>query len=162
MLNLTISHVIHLPREERYALHDGRTIVTEGVSVPVWLIDGTTSEPAREVFCRYILRNTKEERPIQILDDGYDITIPYREGQRHVLNDEDWLELSMKNPDALFNYYARRVTEVSSKNLLDPEDGGGKCLMFREQNKVEIKKREVNVVHYIKIDDMEELLSSIY
>jgi hypothetical protein len=163
MLNLTINHNIHLTHEQRYALFNGNTVFTIGVSLPVWLKDGLTSEPAREVFCRYILKNTKKESPINILEDGYEITIPYRKPKAaKLISDGDWLKLSMKNPDALQHYYAQRVAEVSCKNLLDPIDGGGKCMIYREHNKIEYNKEELNVVHYVKIADIEELLESLY
>jgi hypothetical protein len=68
----------------------------------------------------------------------------------------------MSNPDALYGYYSKCTGEVSCHNLLDPIDGGGKCLVYREQNKITHNKKPLNVVHYIQIEDIEELLNSIF
>ena len=162
MLNLTISHIIYLTKKERYTLYNGVSIETVGLSVPIWCKDGNTSEPGKEIFCKYVICNPRTECPIKILKDGYEITLPYRLGKKEKLSDEKWLDLSMNNPDALHQYYSQAVSEVSSKNLLDPEHGGGRCLVYREHNKITIGKEPSNVVHYVKIDDMDELLESIY
>ena len=58
MITLATSHNIYLTHEDRYALVKGQTVESVGVSVPVWFIKGTTSEPAVEVFCKYVLTNT--------------------------------------------------------------------------------------------------------
>jgi hypothetical protein len=164
MLSLTINHNIHITREQRYSLYEGETIETIGVSLPVWLSEEITSEPAKEIFCKYTLRNIKDdEKPIQILEEGYEITLPYRTGKnKKILSDSEWLNLSMNRPDSLFKYYSKRVNDVSCANLLDPEDGGGKCLIYREHNKFQIDNRMLNIVHYVKIGEMEELLDTIY
>ena len=161
MLNLTINHNVHLTRNQRYGLFDGESVETIGIAVPIWINEGKTSEPGREVFCRYILHNTKEETPVKFLENGFEITIPYRPAKdNRQLSDRDWLDLSMKNPDALKNYYAQRVMEVSARNLLDMPDGGSQCLIYREHDK--IQKNDMNVVHYVKIEDMDVLLKSLY
>jgi hypothetical protein len=164
MLSLTINHNIHITREQRYLLYNGHTVETVGISIPVWLTDEFTSEPAKEIFCKYTLKNDKDgDKPIQINKDGYEITLPYRTGKTvRKLSDRDWLKLSMKKPEVLNKYYSQQLQERSCSDLLDLEDGGGKCLIYREQDKFIISKKTFNVMHYIKIDDMQELLNSIY
>lgn len=160
-LSLTIHHNIHLTRAERYALHEGREIVTVGVSVPVWFIDKVTTEPAKEVFCRYRLKNPKEELPIQILDDGYEISVPFREGTRLALSDEEWRYLNLHQPDKLEAMYRSEVQEVSSRNLLDPADGGCVSLIYREHNKLLRPDQTVNIIHCVAIQDLSVLTESL-
>lgn len=162
MLRLTIHHNIHLNREQRYALHKGEDISVVGVSIPIWFIKKGTSEPANEIFCNYYLKNPKKEIPIKILDDGYEITLPYREGKTLPITDEDWRKMNLKNPDVLDDMYLKTVREVSSKNLLDVEDGGSDgFLNYRELNKVIIKEKELNIMHHITINKIENLLESM-
>ena len=62
MLSIAIHHNIWLTRDQRYAIHDGAEIVVVGVSIPVWVHNNkVTSEPAKEVFCKYYLKNPKQD-----------------------------------------------------------------------------------------------------
>ena len=161
MLRLTIHHNIHLTREQRYALHNGEDVSVVGVSIPIWFIKKGTSEPANEIFCRYYLKNPKKETPIKILDDGYEISLPYREGKTISINEDEWRDLNMKNPSKLEDMYVKTVKEVSSKNILDIEDGGSAFLNYRELNKVMIKNKELNIMHHITINKIENLIDSL-
>lgn len=161
MLTLAIYHGIHLNRNERYALHNGHDIATTGISVPVWFKGKMTSEPAKEVFCRYILRNPRKDFPIQILQDGYEISLPYREGYAPTISDDEWRKLNAEQPEKLDLYYSRFIPEVSSRNLLDVADGGVGSLAYREQNKVKKEKYEVTIIHYICFDSVEKLIQDI-
>jgi hypothetical protein len=56
MLTLTVSHNIFLTKKQRYELSVVEsTLEVIGISFPVWFYKGKTSEPAKEVFCKYIL-----------------------------------------------------------------------------------------------------------
>lgn len=162
MLNLTISHYIYLTREERYALHDGQSVTTTGVSIPVWSKGQNTSEPAKEVFCKYTLKNSKEEKPIKVMENGYEIVIPYRPAERKAkeLSDEEWREFNRKDPAALMKYESQNRPEVSTRNLLDLPDGAGH-LSYREHNKIHRDDREFNILHFVRIEKMESLLESL-
>ena len=166
MLNLTIQHFIYLTREQRYDLHEGAELIVHGVSVPVWFLNTNTSEPAREIFCRYYLKNTKEDHPIQILPDGYGIQIPYREGgmllneQGQPISNDEWRELNFHNPEKLDELYKKQIMEVSAENLLDPPHGG-KHLFYREHNKVQQDGSQLNIVHYVNMNDIEKLCESL-
>lgn len=161
MLSLTIHHNIHLTRDERYSLHNGVEIIVVGVSVPVWFAGKTTSEPAKEVFCRYFLRNPKKEMPIQILEDGYEISMPYREGTVLAISDEDWHIMNRDDPAKLEAMYKMQISEISSNNLLDVKDGGCGGLCYREHNKIKSGDGFLNIMHYICIEPIEHLTNSL-
>lgn len=150
MLSLAIHHNIRLNADQRMSLHEGNDVDTIGVSVPVWFMDGVTTEPGRELFCKYRLRNPKSELPIRICEDGYEIFLPYREGSRPPISDEEWRRLSRDRPDLLDEYYDKWVPEVSSRNLLDPPHGGG-SLAYRESNKVKRGDHTITIMHFVCI-----------
>lgn len=159
MLNLTISHYVYLTRDQRYSLHEGSEIYVTGTSVPVWYVNKITSEPAKEVFCKYHLINNHKDVPVQILEDGYLIHLPMRpaKNNRPELTEEEWRTLSKENPARLQMYYQGKTCEVSSKCLLDVKDGGSKYLHYREHNKTKNEGEVINMMHYIIIQDMEDL-----
>jgi len=162
VLNLTIQHLIYLTREQRYALHEGIEIVTTGVSVPVWFVGKVTSEPAREVFCHYYIKNTRIDHPVKVKKDGYEIILPHREGKGLTITDEEWRILQVQNPNKLERMYQQCLPEVSSKNLLDLQDGGnGGHLYYREHNKIQEEDQTLNMMHYVQIGPMEELMESL-
>lgn len=161
ILNLNIQHNIHLTREQRYQLHDGVDVEVVGVSIPVWIINNVTSEPVTEVFCKYYLKNPKLEIPIKILKDGYEITIPYRQGKKLEISDEEWRDLSFKNPDKLHEMYASLPKEVSTKNLLDLIEGGSEFMNYKELNKIMINDKTINVMHFVTISTIEKLNISL-
>lgn len=161
MLNLSIQHLVYLDRNQRYALHDGIELVVTGVSVPVWFSGKLSSEPACEVFCRYILKNTQIDSPIKILDTGYEITLPYRQAKNLDISDDDWRVLSRDNPDKLERFYQQTTSEVSSKNLLDMCDGGSGSMAFREQDKAQQGDQILNIIHFVTIGRLENLIESI-
>lgn len=157
MLQLIIHHNVCLSRHQRYALHAGEDIKIVGVSVPVWQHDKLTSEPAKEVFCNYYLKNPKTEVPAKILEDGYEISIPYREGIGLNITNEEWFELLKHNPNKLDAMYQQTIQEISSKNLLDLKDGGCGFLNYRESNKIKREKDYLSIVHYVCLSSLEEL-----
>jgi hypothetical protein len=124
MLSLAIHHVIHLNKEQRYALHAGQPIEVVGYCIPVWVTETrTTNEPAKEVFCKYRLKNTcSTESPIQILHDGFEIDLPNRPGTVPPLTDEDWRRLNREDPAKLESLYRKCQKQASSLNLLDVAD----------------------------------------
>lgn len=161
MLSLTIHHNIYLTKEQRYALHNQEEVLAIGVSIPVWYINKATTEPAKEVFCKYILKNPKTEIPIVILEDGYEISIPYREGTKLDISDDEWRRLLREDPDQLENLYRNMIQEVSSRNLLDLKDGGSEHLSYRELNKIKKGEKLLNIMHFVNIDKMEKLTNSL-
>ena len=72
-------------KEQRYELHEGQELQVTGISVPVWYVNKITSEPAKEVFCNYYLKNTHEDIPIKILEDGYEIYLPMKKSKSSII-----------------------------------------------------------------------------
>ena len=158
MLSIAVHHNIWLTRDQRYALHEGIELVVVGVSIPVWVHNNrVTSEPAKEVFCKYYLKNPKYDDPIQIVKDGYEITMPNRVGAVPNLSDEEWRYLNANDPVKLDAYYEKCPRAANSKNLLDIKDGGSKYLSFREHNKIKSNDEFVNFIHFVNVADIEEL-----
>lgn len=154
MLALTIHHNIRLTHDERYKLHDGEDIEVVGVSVPVWFLNKATSEPAKELFCKYYLKNPKQEMPIRILEDGYEITLPNRPAKTpRTITNEQWRNLTLEQRD---EYYDRCVPEVSSRNLLDLPEGNG-SLTYREQNQIKQNGEMMSIMHYVCIASIEKM-----
>lgn len=147
MLTLIVSHYIYLNRDERYTLFNGNTVETVGVSVPVWFEKGSTSEPAREIFCKYKITNIKNHKIIKVLKDGYEINLPQSTTLINKLattNDSKQLE----NLKKIFSNFDR------SLKLLDAEDGGAEWLEFKQYDKMKFKKKNVEVVHSVEIKDI--------
>lgn len=162
MLSMAIHHNLWLNRDQRYAVHNGIEIVIIGISVPVWVTDNkTTSEPAKEVFCKYYIKNPKIDIPIQIVDDGYEISLPNRQGTVPNLTDDEWRHLNFNQPSKLDFYYHNCSRAACSQNLLDLKDGGSKCLSFREHNKIKKDNEFINFIHFVNIADMDELTNSL-
>ena len=156
MLTLTIQHNIYLTKNDRYALHEGESIDTIGVSIPVWHQGNKTSEPAKEIFCNYYLRNPKKEIPIKVLEDGYLLNIPHRIPNRiqREVEDAEWLQMTQEQREA---YYTSRPKEMSSASLLDIKDGGSESLMYKETNTVKTNGKFMKISHYINIYDIKYL-----
>jgi hypothetical protein len=161
MPSLNIHHNIHLTREQCYLLNEGTDIVVVGVSVPVWVSNKLTSEPAKEVFCKYYIKNPKQEIPIKIFSDGYEITMPYREGQTLEISDEEWRDLNLNNPEKLQQMYSSLLPEVSAKNLLDVKDMGCEFLSYRELNEVPTDNKTISIMHHVTISRIENLIESL-
>lgn len=160
MLNLSINHNIFLTRDQRYALHGGIDLVVVGFAVPVWFTNKTTSEPAKEVFCKYYLKNNKRDLPLKVLKNGFEIHLPFREGQKPEITDEQWRLLN-NDPLKLEEYYKSCISETSSKCLLDVKDGGSKHLFYREHNKIQKNEESFIMINYVCMEDMEELNNSL-
>ena len=146
MTTLIVSHHIYLTRDERYSLHNGKSIEVVGVSIPVWFSRGNTSEPAQEVFCKYKLTNDIIDKILNPIQDGYSINLPQKiellDGEKETL---DNLEIELPN----------------SKNLLDLKDGGIEKIEFSQNDKIQQNGREFKVIHFVEIKPIEVLLETI-
>jgi len=120
-----------------------------------------TSEPAKEVFCKYYLKNLKQEVPIAVRDDGYEIMVPYRPGSPLQISDEEWRKLNMEAPEKLEELYKNAVQEVSTRNLLDLEDGGCGSMVYREHSKVQQNDKLLNIIHFVQITAVEVLQDTL-
>lgn len=136
MSSLMISHNIFLNKKQRYALHAGETIEVFGVSVPVWIEAKYNSEPAEEIFCKYILTNQDKSTPIYQTEEGYEINLP-----------------QISEPG---------TENLTSEALLDVSDGGaGGSLEFREHSKIHLKSETLDVYHFVEIKTEETLLRTL-
>lgn len=147
MSTLTVSHYIYLSKEQRYHLHQGKNIETVGICIPVWFQKGNTSEPAQEVFCKYIISNDKKGTLVSYTDTGYQINMP-----SVVISDGD-IDESVKK--------AVQMKLGTSDRLLDQEDGGVEWCEFRFYQKINIDKKEYYNIHFVEIKPIEILQDTI-
>ena len=155
MLHLTISHLIFLTREQRYALINQETISVIGVNVPVWVNGSKTSEPAVEVFCRYELQN--QPTVVQLLQtvDGYLINLPQKkDAEAPPVSDDMWRAMPIEEQEA---WYKRYRQNHSASNLRDIKEGGSQFLQFHY---ISLTK-ELKIVHNVEIKTMETLIESL-
>lgn len=156
---LTISHYLYLTKAERYAWHEGLPVEVVGVSIPVWFCKGVSSEPAVEVFAKYHLLQSTENIFIKHVEDGYDVIVPPKPQQEFVpLPDDMWKSLSHEDQE---KWYEANEPTPSLRMLLDIKDGGSKYLAFRQYSKVRKNKKVLNVVHFMEIKDMEDLMQTL-
>lgn len=156
---LSVSHHIYLTREQRYSLNDGEDIQVIGISVPVWFHNGTTSEPADEVFCLYSISNDKETEPlISTNEKGYYINLPNSEFKPPSMSNDKWRAMSIIERE---RWYEGHQDSITSKNLLDYQDGGGKYMGWRHDNKIYKNKKALSIKNWIEIKDIEFLEKSL-
>lgn len=135
MLTLTVSHNLFLTRQQRYELcQTDVAMEVVGVSVPVWFLGGRTSEPAREVFAKYILSITDNSTAIKRHSEGYIINLPK----------------TLSNVE-------RSVAQL----LMDPEDGGQSMIQYKEYSNGRYKKNAYRAIHTVEIYDMSVLEDSL-
>ncbi len=134
-LTLTVSHNIFLDRTQRYDLFDNKEIEVIGVSVPVWLHKGKTSEPGHEVFCKYKLIPTKFTLLVKHNSVGYDIYLPH---ETHNTKDD-------------------KINPLTLKNILDVQDGGVSWLAFRQVGKAKKNKTNISIINFVEIKNTDEL-----
>ena len=168
LVTLSIVHNIFLTRDQRYSLNQGNRLLITGVSLPVWFFKGDTSEPAEEVFCKYILLNQKD-KPTSITETkrGYKINLPQvpESYQLPSLTNDEWRLMSEKQKS---DWYTKTRKPIGGWKLLDYVDGGSKGLHFKISENKNLSKKtgndlleKTNVVHLIIIRDYDELESSL-
>ena len=135
MLTLNVSHNIFLTKKQRYELSvvDSK-IEAIGVSVPVWFFKGKTSEPAREVFCKYILSINDSKNAIKKFNEGYIVNLPK---------------------------YLDKISTPIFDVLKDEKDNGKEMIQYKEYSSSKIKSLKYNVIHVVEIYDESFLLDSL-
>lgn len=159
-MTLAISHRIALTREQRYNLASGKTVDVTGVSVPVWYIRGRTTEPAKEVFCNYILHNKDQDVSIHFLTNGYEMNIPQLPKDFVMpaeITPQEWLNLELEEQEAVME---ERYVPENGRYLLDIVDGGSKRLAFSRLGNVRIKGIPTTIYHTVFITDVEDFKAS--
>lgn len=132
---LTISHYIYLNKEDRYKLFNKQSIESVGICVPVWFHRGSTSEPAKEFFCKYNITNTKGVSTVEPQAEGFNLNLPQK--------------------------FINTKNSLQSSRLLDVEDGGCEELIFRRNNKMFYKGITFNAIHFVEVKPLEILLQTI-
>jgi len=158
---LSISHHIYLTREERYRLHHREIVQTTGVNIPVWFHQGDTSEPAIEVFCSYHLENNPDiDSIIERTEDGYYINLPQKPlgWKRPELALDYWRQLTTSQQEEWYENY--RVP-INSEFLLDPVQGGGRCMSWSQNYELEKESKILSIKNIIEIKETERLLDSL-
>lgn len=128
---LAVSHYIYLTRDQRYHLADGLTVEVVGVSVPVWFKSGSTSEPAKEVFCKYVLSSDTEFYGVSAFNEGY--------------------KINLRNLDR----------SVSLNMLLDIKDRGIEEFIAKGYGKVIIEGKTFSAFHCLEIKPIELLTDTL-
>jgi hypothetical protein len=159
-MNITLSvvHQIFLNKEERYKLVKKHLVETIGVSIPIWSSNTFTTEPAEEIFCKYILMNDDNPTNIERFAEGYLINVPGKMKLPRYPSDEKWRAMSRQDQE---DWYDKHDVPITIKHLLDIKDGGSEYLRFQLHNIMQYKEHLINVFHYIEIKDMELLKDSL-
>lgn len=139
MLTLTISHFIYLTKEQRLNLTKKIPIETTGISVPVWFKMGSTSEPAKEVFCRYVITNDEKETLVEKTNDGFSINLPQK------------LFIKYNPTENLFS----AVLQSNNLNDLPNDDSGVLEFVYQKEDK------EKTIINFVEIKDIKKLTDSL-
>lgn len=160
MIILVISHNIFLSIKERYQLVYGRAIDAIGVSLPVWLTEQSTSEPAEEVFCRYHLEANPSLAEVGTIPGGYRIDLPnYHEIARPDVSLEEWRKMSKATQDEWYHKFRRPPTVNNLKKISDGGSGG--FLRFEVKDEMVYRNEKITVVHNVEIKTNEMLEESL-
>jgi hypothetical protein len=165
-LALFVTHNLFLTKEQIENIVSGQPVETTGISVPVWVNakTGKTTEPATEIFCAYLLHNSKEkDRQIDIIPKkGYEIYLP---------RCESW------NPPPDINFEELATFSESERQLFlierdkwwfnnpkppSVEDLKNGYLRFEiKKTKQKIQKKEYSEQHIIEIAEWKRLEDSL-
>ncbi len=159
MVTLTISHNIFLSKQQRYSWYSGEEFEVIGTSTPVWFNQGKTSEPGQEVFTKYKLEMSDDHAFIKNTRNGYILTAaPEPIKPNYTLTDDQWNKLS---PEERQQWVLENEGKVYIKNLLDIKDGGSAWMAFRQLNKIRRNKKYLNVIHFVEVKTIEDLMQSL-
>ena len=164
-LALFITHNIFLTKEQVNELVLGNKIETSGVSVPVWVNakTGKTTEPASEIFCVYVIHNSKEKnKDINILSKkGYEIFLPQCETWTRP-DDINFEEIALLSSEERQLKMAER-DKWWFNNPRPPcvEDLKNGYVRFEiKKTKQKIQRKEYSAQHIIEIADWQRLQKS--
>ena len=155
-LILAISHNIYINKNQENDLLNRIPIELMGVCVPVWHSGGKSNEPAKEVFCKYYIKNDIIDSPIEALKNGFKINIPQIPDtfkKDKILSDEEWRGLKEKD---LLEWYEKNTFPPNAQDL---KDGGHLC--YVQYDKFLFRKKMADIVHNINIKTEECLVSSL-
>lgn len=156
-VNLVISHNLFLTEAERRSFIGGKEVQTVGVSVPVWSVNGISSEPANEVFVKYHLKHG-EALLVHHNQEGYTVNIPDGPPKLPRLSDEQYRAMSVEEVE---RWYEVNEPQPSVNNLKEIREGGSAYLAFRQYSRVQRQKRVTHVLHFVEIKPIEDLLETL-
>lgn len=154
---LSIAHVLHLTREQRYQWASGEELEVIGTSVPVLIYQGKTSEPAIEIFVKYKLK-VSDLAYIKSKNNGYEIGSQI---ELNKLSDDVWDELTWQEKH---EWKKRFKNQPCVKDILDIKDGGSESIFFHQHNKIKMPNNPhhiLNVIHCVEIHDIQQLQQSL-
>ena len=153
MLTLAIAHNIFLNKGEIEALINRESVECLGASVPVWFLRGNTSEPAKEIFCKYKLTNIADDYPVTILAKGYQINLPQVIFQ--IGKPENWSKMSQEEKSV---WRTTHPLQISADDLADL---GNDMLNFKKYSKITENNKRLNIIHAISVGTIELLEKSL-
>lgn len=157
---VTFQHHIFIEKELRNSLLDGNPIETVGMFTPVWFWRGKTSEPAAEIFAQYTLINDlASDISVNQNPKGFTINIgmPWA-FYVDQLSDEQLASMSERR---LERWHLKNAPIYDLMNLADKEHGGNERLSFSRKESRDESGMMVDILHFIKIADVEQLESTI-
>tara|TARA_Y100000034_G_scaffold133308_1_gene198422 strand:- start:1879 stop:2394 length:516 start_codon:yes stop_codon:yes gene_type:complete len=157
---LSISHHLFLTRDQRYKLRERNELDVVGVSVPVWFERGNTSEPAEEIFSKYVLKNEPGDYFIINHDYGYEINLPQLPEDFKVedLSNDDYRKMSQDERD---EWYKKNSRPICGENLLDYKDAGGMSLKWTMVSNLLRGGKKLTIYNHVSIDDMTRLTDTL-
>jgi len=155
---LCVHHNLYLSREDRYRLYKDEPVVVTGVCVPVWFQKNFSTEPAVEVFARYQILPGEPGLSVKQGPGGFSITLPHPPPPAKKPPENVWKALSEVDRDAWFE---KNNPGPNTECLLDVRDGGCAFLAFRQFNNVERNKKQLRLIHFVEIKDIEVLNRSL-
>jgi len=145
-LILALSHNVYITPEQEELILKRTPVEIIGVCVPVWHRGGKSSEPAKELFCKYFIHNEINDFPIEIFKNGFRINIPQIPDtfkKDKPLTDEEWRGLKEKE---LIEWYEKNASPPNAEYIKDKG-----CLCYLQYDKFMFKGKLADRVHNINI-----------
>lgn len=161
MLKLSIIHSIFLNEEQINSLRSGQDVTVIAPNLPVWSYGLITSEPAEEVFCKYIISPNSENNnnSIKTLKDGYKIYLPdYCQPMNLELTQEQFNSLSEIDKQNCIFTENKIILKKDAYILPDSED----LIFFEQIHKIRESNKVKLIIHSVKIRNIKQFFDSIY
>lgn len=136
----------------------GKSVEIVGISVPVWLTEDITSEPAVEVFCRYHLFAPEGVAEVATMPEGYQINLPNEKRPQCQVSLEQWRGMSFMEQEEWYNKHRFPPQVRALRNI---SDGGGAYLRFEFRDETVFQEKEVELVHYVTLNTIDYLMGSL-
>lgn len=164
-LILCVDHRIFFKDEDFNLIESNGIIESEGVSIAVWLnaANGKTSEPAKEIFCKYTIYNDpKTTASIDLYKNHYEIFLPQK-GNWKPPPDIDFEKLSQMTPQQRFVFEQNRNVWLE-RNPMPPcleSMLKSKSIKFEVKKVDDYNKIKIAIRHTIQINSINLLKKSL-